>query len=133
MSQYDNSLIDSDLDAFKNSGVIQTASITFSGNVAAGAQVDRTSTPFSLAEADLAQILFDNSAKHSGKFKNLQLVPFTMVLENTFASELGVDLRTVVSNGQIYVVGSLFNPYSSVIALQSTTINFRFIPFEATF
>lgn len=131
MSAYDNHLLNSDLDAFKNSGVIKDASLTFSGTVGAGAEQIQQTT-ITVENPDYAQILFDNSNKHSGRFKSMQIVAYTLVFESTNGSELGVDLTLRISGSQVTVHGRLFNPYSIPVALQSTTINFKYIPYEGT-
>jgi hypothetical protein len=131
MSQYDDKLIDSDLDAFKNSGAIQTASLNFGGSVGAGSEMVRTAQ-LVLPSIDFYQILFDSSTKHSGKFKSMQIGPYTLVHESTRDSELGVDLTVIVTGNIITIRGSLFNPYDTSVNLDSTTLNFRYIPYEAT-
>jgi hypothetical protein len=133
MSIYDEALINSDLDAFKNSGAIQTASATLSGNLGAGQRVTATTTPITVTSPDFAQFLFDNSQKHSGKFKNIVLEQYTMVYESTNLSELTCELAIIITGTQVSFSASLFNPYAVTVALQSTTINFRYIPYEATF
>lgn len=132
-NQYDDIMMDSDLDAYKNSDEIKTGSINFSGSIGAGAEVSQNATPFSVDDLDISEILFDNSVQHSGQFKSLRIVPFTMVHESTNDSYLGVDLRVVVQGDTITLGGTLFNPYDVPVTLDSTTINFRYIPYEATF
>lgn len=133
MSVYDNSLTNSDLDAFKNSGEVQTASVTFSGNLGAGLRSTLTSTPLAVTSPDFAQFLFDNSQKHSGKFKNIMLERYTMVRESTSLSELVCELAIISTGTLVSFSASLFNPYAITVALQTTTINFKYIPYEATF
>ncbi|UOF80552.1 hypothetical protein [Caudoviricetes sp.] len=133
MSIYDNSLMDSDLDAFKNAGAIQTTSITMSGVIGAGQRYTVESARLTVTSPDFAQFLFDSSTKHSGKFKNLILEQYTMVYESTNLSELTCGLEVRVSGNQIYFVANMFNPYAIAVTLQTTTFNFRYIPYEATF
>lgn len=133
MSIYNNSLMDSDLDAFKNAGTIQGVAITVSGNLAGGEQKTFTSASLSATSPDFAQFLFDNSQKHSGKFKNIILEEYTMVYDSTSLSELTVVLNVVVNNNQIYFTASMLNPYAAIATLQTTTLNFKYIPYEATF
>lgn len=133
MSIYDNNLMNSDLDAFKNSGTIQAASATLSGNLGAGQRLTVTTTPITVTSPDFAQFLFDSSTKHSGKFKNIVLEQVTMVYESTNLSELTCELAIIITGTQVSFSASLFNPYAITVALQSTTINFRYIPYEATF
>lgn len=133
MSIYDNQLLNSDLDAFKNSGSIQTASLSFSGSLSAGQMITLQTTPLDVTSPDFAQFLFDNSVKHPGSFKNLVLEGITLIGENTFTSDLACDLNVIVDNNKIKFTATLFNPYSSSITLQNTTLNFRYIPYEASF
>lgn len=132
MSIFDNDIMNSDLDAFKNSGAIRTASFTFSGVIGAGQAASRTTSPITVESPDFAQILFDNSAYHSGKFKNVALELDTMVHETTMGSDLGIVLSSRVVGNQIFIQGDMFNPYNVPVTLSSTTINFQYIPYEAT-
>ena len=132
MSDYDNVMISSDLDAFKNSGSIQTAALVFGGSIGAGAEIDQTAV-LTLTEApDFYEILFDSSTKHSGVFKSMRIGPYTLVHESTRDSELGVDLTVIVSGNTITIKGALFNPYDTAVTLDTTTLNFRYIPYEST-
>lgn len=131
MTDYSKSMINSDLDAFKNSGAVLTAAISFGGAIGAGSEHVRTAQ-ITVASPDFAQILFDSSTKHSGKFKSLQLSPYTMIHESTRDSELGCDLTIIVSGNIVTLRGSVFNPYDTTVSLDATTINFRYIPYEAT-
>lgn len=132
MSGYDESLINSDLDAFKHEGVVRTAAVTLSGSLGAGARTTQTAT-LTIPNPDFSQFLFDNDQKHSGKFKNLSLEGITMVNETTSPSELTCGLNVSISGDQVVLSATLFNPYSGSVNLQTTTINFRYIPYEATF
>lgn len=133
MSIYDNEVFNSDLDAYKNSGQIRTASLTFSGTVGGG-QAYSASTSLTLTDIpDLTQILFDNSIQHSGKFKNLILEGVTLIFETTSSSYLTIGLSARINGNVIELRGDGFNPYAGAVALQSTTLNFRYIPYEATF
>src|SRR5690349_233166 len=111
MTDYSKVMISSDLDAFKNSGAIQTAALNFSGSVGAGQEIVRT-TVLTVPTVDFYQILFDSSTKHSGRFKSMQIGPYSLIFESTNGSELSVDLTVIVSGNQITIRGSLFNPYS---------------------
>lgn len=134
MSKYDKHLLNSDLDAFKNSGVIQTASLTFSGVLGGGAIMTQNSGIITVPSPDLMTILFDNSFYHSGKFKNLSLeLGSTSVEETTTPGVLIAVIDAKVSGNTIQMVGKLFNPYATPVNLSSATINFRFVPYEATF
>lgn len=131
MTDYSHILISSDLDAFKNSGAIQTVTLSFGGSIGAGAEMVQR-TVLNVPSLDFYQILFDNSAKHSGKFKSMQISPYTLIHESTRNSELGVDLTVIVDANTITIKGSLFNPYDASVTLDNTTLNFRYIPYEAT-
>lgn len=134
MSKYDKHLLNSDLDAFKNSGVIQTASLTFSGTLGGGAIMTQTSGAITVPSPDLMSIFFDNSVQHSGKFKNLSLeTGSSAVNETTTPGILFAVIDAQVSGNTIQMVAKLFNPYATPVNLQSTTFNFRFVPYEATF
>lgn len=133
MSVYDGEVFNSDLDAYKNSGQIRTGSIVFSGNVGAGAAYVATTFITLASIPDLTQILFDNSVQHSGKYKNLILEGNTLVHESTNNSVLTVTLSARVSGNVVQLRGDGFNPYSVTVSIDSTTINFRYIPYEATF
>lgn len=132
MSMYDGKVMDSDLDAFKNSSVVQTASIVFNGVLGAGARMTRTSAPLPVTSPDFAQILFDNSYYHAGKYKSMQLELQTLVHESTFGSEIVCVLSLIVSGNQVYLQGDLISPYGSSVNLDTCTITFRYIPYEAT-
>ena len=130
---YDDILMSSDLDSFKNDGAILFASITFSGTLAAGAEKVE-SVSINLPDVpDFSQIVFDNSQKHSGKYKNLILEGITMCNETTTPSELAAALDIKLSGGSVTLTGKLFNPYGSGVSLQTTTIGFYYIPYIATF
>ena len=133
MSIYDKALINSDLDAFKNSGELQTTSLTIGGDLDFGARLTVTSAPITITSPDFAQFLFDNSQKHPDKFKNLLLEQNTAIYESTTPGELTCELTIIVSGNQISFSATLFNPYASLVTLQDTTINFKYVPYEATF
>jgi ribulose 1,5-bisphosphate synthetase/thiazole synthase len=133
MPDYSDSLANSDLDALKNSGAILTASFNFGGGVGGGSEM-RRSTQVTLPASDFNQIYFSSSTKHPGVYKNLILEGgLTMALETTFGSELGIFIDITVADNIITISGIIFNPYSSAVNIQSTTVDFRFIPYEATF
>jgi hypothetical protein len=133
MNIYSGQTTNSDVDAFKNSGVIQSASVTFSGVLTSGQMITLQTTPITATSPDFAQFLFENSAKHSGKFKNIAMEGITMVFESTNGSELACDLNVIISGDQIKFSATLFNPYAISVNLQTTTLTFRYIPYEATF
>lgn len=131
MNPYADKLFDSDLDAYKNSGAVLTASLNFSGSIGAGGEITRT-TQLTVEDVDFYELLFDSSTKHSGQFKSMRIVAYSLITETTFGSEIGVDLTTIITGNIITIKGVMFNPYSSPISLSNTTFNFRYIPYEAT-
>jgi len=133
MTDYSSKLISSDLDAFKNNGAVLTASFTVSGSPTKGQRLNFTTGAIVVPDPDYYQILYDNSQRHSGKFRSLSLENGrTYIYETTSPSYLGLEMTTVMTATTIEIKGSVFNPYGSTVALQSTVINFRYIPYEAT-
>lgn len=133
MSQYDNMIHSSDLDAFKNSGVIKTASITFSGSVGAGARQNQTTGVIAVDNPDYYQLLFDNSVQHSGKYKNVAMEQGrTAIHETTVGSDLIIEITAVITTAGIEIKGTMFNPYGSTISLNAVTLHFIYMPYEAT-
>lgn len=128
---YQGDIFNSDLDTFKQSGV-ETASVTFSGTVAAGAEQVLSTTPIALDSLDFTQILFDNSYRHSGYYRNLSLENATMIHENTMSSELQCNISQLVVGDTVTLKARIQNPYSSTVTLQTTTITFKYIPYQAT-
>ncbi|MCA9313840.1 hypothetical protein KDA08_06030, partial [Candidatus Saccharibacteria bacterium] len=132
MSKPDKILINSDLDAYKNAGQIKTASFTISGTLGAGAAASWT-TSLTATSPDMGQMVFDNSIQHFGRFKSMALVPYTMVNETTNGSILSVIITQIVNGNNITLKADMMNPYPVAVNLQTTTLNFRYIPFETTF
>jgi len=132
MSEHDNKITSSELDAFRSDGVIQTRSIVLSGTVGAGAEYSQTATSFQLPDLDFYQILFDNSAYSPSKFRDLELEGGTFVLETTNPSELNVWFEVVLTADTLTITAKLFNPYAFSVDLQSTTLNFRFVAYDST-
>lgn len=132
MSSYANRLFSSDLDAYRSDGNIQTRSVTFSGSIGAGAQITRTTSDFTLSDVDFYQLLFDNSVYSSGKFRDVNLEGGTLIHETTGGSDLSAWFQPKVNNGVLTVTVNLFNPNAGSLTLQSTTINFRFVPYDST-
>jgi hypothetical protein len=126
-----------DRDAYKNSGVIQTDSLIFSGNIAGGGE-KTVSTTFTIENPDFFQVMFDNNRRHSGKFKNMmsEMMPgigaVTKILETTFGSYIDIFLNAKVNGNVITITGTVFNPDVGTVTLQGTTLNLMFIPYEAT-
>lgn len=128
---YINHIFNSDLDAFKQSG-FSNSSITFSGALGAGAELFVDTPAIVISSVDYSQILFDNSFYHPGRYKNLSLENATMINETTFGSQLQCNVSLIVSGSTVKLRGYLNNPYGSVVNMSTTTINFKFIPYQAT-
>lgn len=134
MSDYDNQIFNSDLDGFKNSGSIATRSITPNQVIAAGGEAIITATPFETTSPDLLEILYDNSVYHSGKYKPLKLGQSTAVPDSITSGGDGSGYLFVTVDGNQVTAGiRINNPYASPLTVGPVTINFRFIPYEATF
>lgn len=128
---YQNDIFNSDLDAFKQSE-IQIGSFTFSGSVGAGQEIDLATTPITIDNLDFSQILFDNSHYHPGRYRNMSLENATMINETTRGSQLQCNVGLKVNGDQIQLTGILFNPYDGAVTFTTTTINFIYIPYQAT-
>lgn len=129
--KYQNDIFNSDLDAFKQSG-IQTGSVTFSGTLGAGTEKTLMTSPIELNGLDFSQILFDNSFYHSGRYRNLSLENATMINETTRGSQLLCNLGQIINGDTIQLTATLFSPYDGDVTLSTTTINFLYIPYQAT-
>lgn len=132
MSSYDDRMFSSDLDAYRSDGNVQTRSITFSGTVLAGQVSSQTTSSFTLSNLDFYQLLFDNSYYHSGKYRDIALENGTFVLENTSPSPLNAWFEPKINGNSLTVTAKLFNPYAYDVAVQSTTLNFRFVAYDST-
>lgn len=128
---YQNDIFNSDLDAFKQSGIL-TDSITFSGTLGAGQESLLNTAPHTINALDFAQVLFDNSYYHPGRFRNVSLENATMVNETTRGSQLQCNVSQLVNGNTIQFVGTVFNPYNVPVNLSTTTINFQYVPYQAT-
>lgn len=128
---YVGDIFNSDLDAFKQSG-IKTASVTYSGTLAAGEERVLSTEPITLDSLDFTQILFDNSYYHPGRYRNLSLENATMIQENTGPSELTCNTSQLIVGNTVVLQARIQNPYSIDVALATTTINFLYIPYQAT-
>lgn len=128
---YQNDIFNSDLDAFKQSGIL-LGSFTFSGSVAVGQRLDLTTLPIALDSLDFSQILFDNSFYHSGVFRNMSLENATMINEVTRGSQIQCNVGQLINGNTMQLTGSFINPYDGAITLSTTTINFLYIPYQAT-
>lgn len=131
MDNYQKDIFNSDLDAFKQSGIL-TGSFTFAGSIGAGAQVNLATNPITIDELDYAQVLFDNSYYHGGRYRNMSLENATMINEVTRGSQLQCNVGLLVNGNIIQMTGILFNPYDTAVTLSTTTINFLYIPYQAT-
>jgi hypothetical protein len=128
---YQKDIFNSDVDAFKQSGIL-SGSITFSGSIGAGQEIDLLTNPITLDSLDFSQVLFDNSYFHSGQYRNLSLENATMIHEVTRVSELQCNVFMQVTGNQIQFGGRLFNDYDGAVTLATTTINFLYVPYQAT-
>ena len=131
MSEYDSRLTSSDLDAFKNSGAIQTASMTISGSVAAGGSKEVFSSEIVLSGMDFNEVVFDNSYYHSGKWHNLN-EGGTDIFDSTFGIPFFFSLESKLTGSTLIVRAYMLNTTASVLALATTVLNFRYVPYEAT-
>lgn len=129
--KYVNDIFNSDLDAFKQSG-IQIGSVTFSGSLGAGQELTLTTAPLEIDSLDFSQILFDNSFYHSGRYRNLSLENATMVNETVRGSPLQCNVGQIVNGNTIQLTALVFNPYDVAANLSTTTINFLYIPYQGT-
>ena len=132
MSDYDNRMFSSDLDAFRSDGVVQTRSVIMSGTVAAGAEYSQTTSAFTLTNMDFYQLLYDNSYHHSGKYRDVTLEGGTFIHENTDGGELNAWFEPKLNGNSLTITVKLFNPQAYPLSLQSTTINFEFVAYDST-
>ena len=131
MSDYDNRILSSDVDAFKHSGEIQTVAMVISGNVAAGGEKTVTSEGITVDNLDFYEVTFDNSAKHSGKYHSLN-EGLTFVRDTSSGTDFTFALQALVSGSTMSFSAYVLNTTASILTLQTTTINFRYVPYEAT-
>lgn len=125
-------LLSSDLDAFRSDGTILTTSITFSGNVGIGASQTQTSSSLSLSNGDFYQVLFENSNKHSGKWRELSKEDVTYILDSNSSVNFVAGLYATISSGNISFTGILPNFSGAILTLQSTVITFRLVAYDST-
>lgn len=131
MSRYDNVTFTTNLNAFKHSGV-ETTSLTVSGTLAGSGSATFTSGTITVTNPDHTQTTFDNSRKHSGRYRTLVTDKNTLILETTNNSELTGRVYAEIDGSSVSFALKLLNPNSGNVALQSTTINFRVVPYEST-
>lgn len=134
MTVYDNRLLSSDLDAFRSDGTEQLLDITFSGNISGGGTQTQTTSWYDLTDMDFSQVLYENSRRGAGEWRELAKEDVTNVLETTGSTYLSAGLYAEVdsANERIRFHGIVFNAYAGVRALQSTTITFRFVAYDST-
>ena len=133
MTDYSNKLYTSDLDAYRSDGNVDTSlSITFSGTIAASGSATYTSGYFSMTNLDFNEILYDNSIKHSGRYRNFLLEPETMVKDNTSGTEFTAYMYAQIISGQMRFVASILNTTASTLTLQTTVVNFRIVGYDST-
>lgn len=128
---YINEIMNSDLDAFKQSGIL-TGSITFAGSIGAGQEIQLLTNPQTIDSLDFTQILFDNSFYHSGRYRDISLENATMINEVTRGSQLQCNVFQKITGNTVQFGGTIFNPYSGAVTLSTTTINFLYVPYQAT-
>lgn len=132
MTDIDNVLHSTDLDAFKFSDT-EFGSVTFSGTLAASAQLTVQTDLIPVSGGDFSQILFDNSVNHPGKYKDVSLEePLTLVHESTRNSELSVELYLNIGSTGTIIGAIIFNPYNVPVSLDSTTLHFIIVPYQST-
>lgn len=129
---YQNDIFNSDVDTYKQSGILADQ-INIGGTLGAGAEVTFLSSIHTIDTLDFAQILFDNSFYHSGKYRNLALENATMVNETTLGSQLQCNVFQLINGNTIQFGGTMFNPYSSAVNLSTTVVHFQYTPFQSTF
>lgn len=126
-----NDIFNSDLDTFKESGIF-VDQITISGTLGAGQQLNLLSSVHTISSLDFAQILFDNTFYHPGRYRNLALENATLVNETTSPSQLQCNVFEIINGNTIQFGGIMFNPYSIAVNLSTTVINFIYLPYQAT-
>jgi hypothetical protein len=128
---YQNQIMNSDLDAFKQSGIL-TGSVTFAAPIGAGQEVQLLTTPQVIDSLDFAQILFDNSNYHSGRYRDMSLENATMLNETTRNSQLQINVFQKITGNTIQFGATVFNPYDGAVNPTTTTVNFLYVPYQAT-
>jgi hypothetical protein len=122
----------SDLNAFRSDGVVYETSITFSGTLTGSGSQTQTSSGITISNLDFYQVLFDNSQKSAGKFRDISMDNATFVRETTGSTDLVAQLRVNVVGDVLTVTGVLINAYSNNRAIQSTTVNIRVVTYDST-
>jgi len=132
MSDYDNKVFDSDLDAFKIPSAMQEMTLTLQGTVGSnGIWEDRDS--FEVADTDFGMILFDNSLYHPGKYKDVKIELATTVRDTTTPSYLPANIYIKVSGSTITIGAEAINPYAYSATIDSVDLNIKYIPYQGTF
>ena len=129
---YADIIYDSRLDVFKNDGDIRTTSFTVSGTLNGSSMRTFTAPTITVDSPDFGVLMFDNSRKHSGQYRGMAHQYGTLVRETTNNSDLTLELTMRVTGNNIVFSGTLMNAYSTSVALQSTVINFIYIPYTYT-
>lgn len=133
MSDYDNRNYSTDLDTYKHAGNgILTTTISVSGSVAGSSDATFQSSSVPITDNDYGVTMYDNSRRHSGKYKILDQEGSTFIFETTFSSYVQCRITYLVTGSSIRFKLYVLNPYSSSISLQATTINLRYISYEST-
>jgi len=129
---YSDRQFSSDLSAFRSDGTVYTDSITFSGSITKGSSQTKTSSGITVNDLDFYKVLYDNSIYSSGKYRDINLEPVTLVYDTTSASELSAELSVKLTGNTITLTGTITNPYSATATLQTTTINVRVVIYDNT-
>lgn len=122
----------STLNAYKNTGV-KSGTVSVSGTVAAGAEATFDGTVTLDAEAKFFTILVETTGgaflPGSVRWQSLPSALYYEVGASGPASSLTLLLTLVVSGNNLTLRAYTLNPYGSTITLNSTTINFKYVPY----
>lgn len=132
MSDYDNQITSSDLDAFKHSGALET-DLVVSGNLSSGQQKTYSTSTIEVTDPDYGQFYFDHSDLHEGKFRNLSVDRVAHIYDETNGNYgLILSMEVEVETDGVRFIGKILNPYATPITVRTTTITFRYVPYEDT-
>lgn len=132
MSAYDNTSVSSDLDTFKHSGV-QTASVTMSGTIPNAGELNFTTGLIPFTNPDYGRFLYDHSDLYPGKYRDLSMDRVVYVYDTTGSIyDVVAIIILKVSSAGTTIDLRLINPYAANTSIRTTTLNFRYVPFEAT-
>lgn len=132
MSNYDNISASSDLDTYKHTGV-RTASLTISGTIPSAGELNFSTGLIPVDNPDYGKFLFDHGDLHANKYRDLSMDRIVFIYNNTTSLyDVVAMLFVEVSGTGATIRARVINPYGSSTSLRSTTLNFRYVPFEAT-